>query len=188
MNRPRSCRSLCGCVWVAGRLMAHFGLAGIILLFVYPLATTDFKRRLFRNWCSKILKITTIDLVMVGSLVRPPNGSLMVSNHISLLDVFVLNAWHAAPIVAKSELKSWPVVGWMARQLNVLFIDRSNARAAARCVRSLESELRDGRSFWLFPESKRSSRGVQPFHPALFQAAVNSGAPIIPFRSSTNRT
>lgn len=102
---------------------------------------------------------------------RPMRGAgAYVVNHVSWLDIFVLNAGKPLYFVAKSEVSGWPGIGWLARGTGTVFIDRDR-RQAAQQTRLFEDRLRAGHRLLFFPEGTSSDgRRVLPFKTTLFQA------------------
>jgi 1-acyl-sn-glycerol-3-phosphate acyltransferase len=99
----------------------------------------------------------------------------VVANHISWLDIHVLNA--AAPLyfVAKAEVAAWPGIGWLARATGTVFVARDRAEAPAQKL-LLEARLRAGHRLVIFPEGTSSDgRRVLPFKPTLFAAFFEHG-------------
>jgi 1-acyl-sn-glycerol-3-phosphate acyltransferase len=109
--------------------------------------------------------------------------ALVVSNHISWLDILALQAATPVVFVAKSEIKSWPVLGWMVSLAGTCFIDRSR-RTALRTVHStLTAHLQKGQSVCIFPEGTTTDgKQVLPFHAGLMQAAIEAKVPVQPIR------
>jgi 1-acyl-sn-glycerol-3-phosphate acyltransferase len=114
-----------------------------------------------------------------GRAARP--GSLLVANHVSWLDVVVLAAAAPARLVAKAEVRGWPAVGALAAASGTIFVDRSRPRALPDTVAEVAAALRAGTSVAVFPEGTTYC-GVDrgPFRPAMFQAAVDAGVPVVP--------
>lgn len=111
---------------------------------------------------------------------RPDHG-LIVSNHISFLDVLAIASVRPARFVAKAELASWPVIGPITRRLAVIPIRRESLRELPAVVDTARSGLLAGDNVGVFPEgTTRCGRGGGRFRPALFQAAVDTGVPIHP--------
>lgn len=113
-----------------------------------------------------------------------PTGTvagMLVANHISFLDVFVINAWVPAAFVAKDEVRRWPLVGWLTRRTGTIFLQRGSRQAAHAAHLHLVEKLRAGTRVAIFPEGTTSDgHTVQPFHSALLQSAIDAAAPVLP--------
>jgi 1-acyl-sn-glycerol-3-phosphate acyltransferase len=132
------------------------------------------QRAAVRTWARAVARILGMRVYVDG---RPPaEPVLMVANHLSYLDVVAL--WCAAPgtFVAKSEVASWPLVGFLCRSAQTLFIDRQRKRDLLRVLDAMEDALRRGEAVILFAEgtSTCGSR-VLPFKSSLFEASVRTG-------------
>jgi 1-acyl-sn-glycerol-3-phosphate acyltransferase len=112
---------------------------------------------------------------------RLDEGALVVSNHISWIDIYVINAWRPTPFVSKAEVRKWPVVGWLAQQLDTVFIQREKRSEAKRIMHELSSRLAAGELMCVFPEGTTSDGlALLPFHANMFQAAVSASRPVQP--------
>jgi 1-acyl-sn-glycerol-3-phosphate acyltransferase len=111
----------------------------------------------------------------------PRRAALVVANHVSWLDILVLRAHLPVRLVAKREVRDWPVVGLLAAAAGTLFIDRSRPRVLPETVKRVEAALRNGSVVALFPEGTTwcGNEGGR-FRPAIFQAAINAGATVAP--------
>jgi 1-acyl-sn-glycerol-3-phosphate acyltransferase len=97
------------------------------------------------------------------------------------LDILVLLAHAPARIVAKHEVAGWPVVGALARATGTVFIDRSRPRTLPGTVADVADALREGAVVAVFPEGTTwCGRSSGPFRPAMFQAAIDAGALVVP--------
>ncbi|CAG2151465.1 lysophospholipid acyltransferase family protein [Ralstonia mannitolilytica] len=165
------------------RLLVHLaeGIVTCALLFwwIGPRA----KQALIQRWSRKLLALFRVSLVVRGETADAKDlaGSMLVSNHVSWLDIYAINSWHPPRFVAKSEIRSWPVIGWLCAQTGVLFVERARKRDAHRIMHAIADAMRAGDVVCVFPEGTTSS-GLQllPFHANLFQAPVTAGAPIRP--------
>jgi 1-acyl-sn-glycerol-3-phosphate acyltransferase len=158
-------------------------LAGIATAaFVLPRLTTEQREQRIQHWCGKILDIFNVRVVMRGQI--PDAGTektLFVSNHISWLDIWALKHLHPMRFVAKSEIRGWPVIGWLAEKANTLFITRQKRLDTGRMMNSVEEALRQGECLCFFPEGTTTDgTELKPFKSSLFQAAVNADAAIWP--------
>ncbi len=105
----------------------------------------------------------------------------MVSNHISWLDNFVVQALCPAHFVAKSEIRSWPVMGWLVAHTGALFIERARRHHTLKINQDMMAALDAGDSVALFPEGTTGScEEIRPFHSSLLQACIGSNAALMP--------
>lgn len=156
------------------RLAALFGvLLGALVLV--PLLRRGAARMISRG----ILAALGVKLVCRGPVPRP--GSLLVANHVSWLDVVALLAVTPVRLVAKHDVRGWPAVGVLATRAGSIFVDRTRPKRLPALVAEVAAALRAGRSVAVFPEGTTfcgAERGR--FRPAVFQAAVDAGAPVVP--------
>ncbi|MEU8350201.1 MULTISPECIES: lysophospholipid acyltransferase family protein [Streptomyces] len=111
----------------------------------------------------------------------PEPGTLVVANHISWLDVVALLAVEPVTVLAKREIAGWPVVGPVVRRAGTRFIDRDSLRSLPGTVGELAALLRTGRSVMVFPEGVTRCSGTGGrFRRAVFEAALDAGAPVRP--------
>ncbi|MDQ1644505.1 MAG: hypothetical protein QOJ50_689 [Cryptosporangiaceae bacterium] len=111
----------------------------------------------------------------------PGRSALVAANHVSWLDVLVFAAHGPVRIVAKREVRTWPLIGWLADRGGTLFLERSRPRGLPVAVAEVERALREGSVVVAFPEGTTwcgVHRGT--FRPALFQAACGAGAQVVP--------
>jgi 1-acyl-sn-glycerol-3-phosphate acyltransferase len=132
-----------------------------------------------RGLARAMLAVLGVDLVVRGP--APRAGSLLVANHVSWLDILILLAVTPARLVAKGEVGSWPGIGRLAGRSGAIFIDRSRPKALPGTVAEVTAALRSGRTVAAFPEGTTyCGAGQGPFRPALFQAAIDAQAPVVP--------
>lgn len=149
-----------------------------ILLLVFPFCTAHEQQQRIRLWCYKLLLLFNIDLVIRDGDYLGQGGYLLVANHISWIDIHVINAFRPHYFVAKSEVASWPIFGWMAKKLGTLFIERERAQSLRNTVMQM-ADLLQVQAICIFPEGT-SSDGMQirPFKSNVFEAAILAQAPI----------
>lgn len=133
-------------------------------------------------WSQKLLRLAArINGCKIEVQGVIPSGGLLVANHLSYLDIAVLGALVPCAFVAKSEMRSWPVIGWLAAQAGTIFVRRDNRAGAAGQVDELQRALMDGATVVLFAEGTSSDgRQVLRFTSTLMQAAMNAGVPVTP--------
>jgi len=108
-------------------------------------------------------------------------GSLLVINHISWVDVFVVAALTPARFVAKAEIARWPLLGRFARAVGTVFVERGRHHAVAHVNHAVTARLRAGQSIGIFPEGTTTDGSrLLRFHANLVQAAIDAHASVIP--------
>lgn len=116
--------------------------------------------------CRTALFILGMRLLVRGPRLRVRGA--VVANHSSWLDIFALNARKNVYFVSKSEVASWPGIGWLARATGTVFIRRDPRDVKAQ-VALFEERLRHGHRLLFFPEGTSSDTlRVLPFKPTLF--------------------
>lgn len=176
----------------AAALLLHI-LIGLGIAFVaFPLSRTQATRNRINHWwsgwvlglCGVRLRVSGQPLgdELASTGIRPgSNGRLLLSNHISWIDIFSINAAIPCRFVAKAEIVRWPIVGSMVAHSGTLFIERGRRRAVATINEAVQGHLRAGESIGVFPEGT-TTRGdrVLPFHSNLIAPAVEVGCPVWP--------
>ncbi|MCG5523949.1 1-acyl-sn-glycerol-3-phosphate acyltransferase [Ectothiorhodospira haloalkaliphila] len=106
---------------------------------------------------------------------------LSVSNHVSWLDIPVLGAHVPAGFLSKSEVRQWPVIGWLAQRNGTVFIRRGEHGAANEVTDKMTDHLKASGSVHVFPEGTTTvGESVRRFHYRLFSAAQRSQCPVQP--------
>jgi len=108
-------------------------------------------------------------------------GKLFVANHISWVDIHALNSVSPLHFVAKSEIRNWPVFGFLAARAGTLFIDRNDRKGAIHIIKALKAHLGEGMNACYFPEGTTTD-GTQilPFKGSILQAALSAQTEVIP--------
>lgn len=165
----------------ACRVALHL-LYGLLLAVPYPHLDQAAQRRIVKTWSRQLLAILNIAIRIEGiQPARGAGGCLIVANHVSWLDIYVLNAIQPACFIAKAEVRSWPVIGWLSARCGTVFIERTLRRDAALLNRRVSLLLRQGACIGLFPEGTTSDgEQVGHFHSALIQPAIDAGAGLCP--------
>jgi 1-acyl-sn-glycerol-3-phosphate acyltransferase len=134
-----------------------------------------------RRWSARLLRICRVEVErQAGAEVL--QHALIVSNHISWLDIFVINSLHPCRFVAKAEIRAWPVLGWLVAQAGTVFIARGNRRDLRHIFKGLVDALGQGQRVAFFPEGTTAGQGqLLPFHANLFEAAIDAGVPVQPY-------
>ena len=173
-------------------LVLHI-LIGIGIAFVaFPLSRTQARRNRINHWWSQwVLRLCGVRLRFSGpslgdelsdtGIVPGRIGRLLLSNHISWLDIFAINAVMPCRFVAKADIVRWPIIGGMLAHSGTLFIERGRRSAVARMNVAVQGHLRAGESLGVFPEGT-TTRGdrLLPFHSNLLAPALETRCPVWP--------
>ncbi len=136
-----------------------------------------------RPWSRTTLALIGVRSRLVMRAPLPEGPVVFVANHQNALDILVTSARLPRPFVyvARHELRTWPIVGWVLENTACVFIDRSNARRAVETLRAAGERIRGGESVLLFPEGGRSfQHRPEPFMRGSFLLALEAGVPIVP--------
>ncbi|GAB2997551.1 1-acyl-sn-glycerol-3-phosphate acyltransferase [Mycobacterium bourgelatii] len=138
-----------------------------------------------RAYCRLVLRCFGVRIVVSGSPIRNVRGVLVVSNHMSWLDVFAIGAVLPGSFVARADMFTGPATGIVARLLQIIPIERASLRLLPGVVETVAGRLRSGQTVVAFPEGTTwCGRAAGQFYPAMFQAAINAGRPVQPLRLS----
>ena len=165
---------------VALRLALVMLLVPVLPLLAIPIPG---RIRFQRGCCRLVLRCFGVRVTTSGAPVRNLRGMLVVSAHMSWLDVFVIGAVVPGTFVARADLIGWPGIGALARLMRIIPIDRDSLRGLPTVVDTVASRLRAGRTVVAFPEGTTwCGRAHGRFYPAMFQAAVDAARPVQPLR------
>jgi 1-acyl-sn-glycerol-3-phosphate acyltransferase len=164
------------------RVAAHVaeGLATAILIF--PVVPTHRRNALTKHWSRRLLRMLNVDMRLHGHALDGVDGNLLiVANHISWLDIFVLLSARPARFVAKSELKRWPVVGPLITGAGTLYVERTRRHDTHKVNRRAAEALARGDVLAIFPEGTTTDgRSLLPFHGSLLQPIVDARGQVVP--------
>ncbi|CAB3776294.1 hypothetical protein LMG28688_00204 [Paraburkholderia caffeinitolerans] len=163
------------------RLLGHLLRGAWTVGVRFPRATPEARHAMNRAWSLKMLELCGMKLVVHNDAARLDAGALVVSNHISWIDIYVINAWRPTPFVSKAEIRHWPLIGWFAQNLDTVFIEREKRSDARRIMHELAARLERGELMCVFPEGTTTDGlAIKPFHANMFQAPVSAGKPVQP--------
>jgi 1-acyl-sn-glycerol-3-phosphate acyltransferase len=164
-------------------LVCYFAAAIITL----ALAGFSFKRaRPFLNvvvsHTAKVgLKIFNVKVRKLFAPIDSNENFLIVSNHLSYLDIMIISSFFPTCFVTSYEMKETPVLGQICLLAGCLFVERRNKAGLANEVKELSDALSDGLNIVIFPEATSTNgEAVIRFRRPLFQAAINSHSKVLP--------
>ncbi|MBC3885416.1 lysophospholipid acyltransferase family protein [Undibacterium griseum] len=170
-------------VWHFFRIFIHLMAGMLTCACQFPFSSPERRERLIRRWSQQLLAICTVDVAFQdASEGVVAKTALIVSNHVSWLDIFVINTLHPCHFVAKADIRSWPLVGWLCEQAGTIFLARGKQREVRRIYEGLVHQIQAGKRIAFFPEGTTAAQGtVLPFHANLFEAAIEAKVPVQPF-------
>ena len=166
--------------WRLLRVLWRVLIGWCTIRFQFPRLSLVEREDRVQAWAIDMLQALGIVLEVHG---EPPRHGpvLLVSNHLSWLDILVMHAARHCRFVSKSEVRHWPLIGTLAMGAGTLFIEREKRRDAMRVVHHMAESLRAGEIVAIFPEGTTTDgRELLPFHANLIQAAVSAHAPVQP--------
>ncbi|MDL2284735.1 1-acyl-sn-glycerol-3-phosphate acyltransferase [Oxalobacter sp. OttesenSCG-928-P03] len=163
------------------KMFLHAFSAVFTGIFRYPFMDHENRRRYIQSWSQKLFRIIGIKVTITNEHLLAPYA-LIVSNHLSWLDIFLINTAQPSRFIAKDSIRSWPLIGWLATKAGTVYLKRNNARDLRNTFRILVTHLQGGEYFVFFPEgtSGGSQNRLLPFHSNLFEATIEAGAPVQP--------
>jgi 1-acyl-sn-glycerol-3-phosphate acyltransferase len=157
----------------------------LLLLLLTPLTAglcvgdERFDHRMIRAWQSGLMRVFGFRLLRIGTPL--PGAALFVANHVGWVDISILHTQRMMGFVAKREIRSWPLVGWMATRGETIFHRRGSTESLGGVLAMMARRLREGRAVGVFPEGgTRGGAEVGPFHARIFTAAVEAQVPVQP--------
>ena len=180
MSNTRTPRLIRAIRWT--RLLLHVASAFVTLRFVWPRADAARRHEIAVGWARDLLSILAIRVRCEG---RPPphgrHGALIASNHVSWADIFAIASVRHTRFIAKSEIRDWPLAGWLAERSGTIFIRRARRHDTARINAQVHDALAEGDCVGLFPEGTTTEGDrLLKFHSSLFEPAVANRARVYP--------
>lgn len=155
-------------------------LTGVLSALIFPLLGPARRDRVVGAWSARLLRV----MGLRAHFATPPDcpqGAMLVCNHVSWLDIYVILAARHVHFVSKSEVRAWPVLGWLAARAGTLFVERGRRTDTRRINDEMRSLMQAGRWVALFPEGTTSDgRGLRRFLSSLLQPAIDLGCPVVP--------
>jgi 1-acyl-sn-glycerol-3-phosphate acyltransferase len=166
---------------IVARLLVHI-LVAIFKLAVMAPRWSDAQRvQEITSWSRSVFALLGVRLVVRGVPERRA-GTLYAGNHVSWLDIYALLATTDLRFVAKTEVRDWPLIGWLASRLGTLFITRDRRGEAYSTAFAMAGLLRAGHKICMFPEGTTTDgHTLRPFRAALFDSAAEGRAVVQPF-------
>jgi 1-acyl-sn-glycerol-3-phosphate acyltransferase len=139
-----------------------------------------------RVWSTDALRIGGLAVQTSGEPPVPSTPVLVVCNHISWLDILVMQSVYPVRFVSKADVAAWPVVGPLVTGSGTVLIERERRSDVLRVIQVMAQHLKQGEALAVFPEGTTGDTGphghtVLRFHANLIQAAIDAATPIQPW-------
>jgi len=158
--------------WVCGGLLT--------VITAFPVLGLGPRQWLIRNWSRVLMRCCGVEVRYHGQPKRQ-GAVLWVANHVSWVDIFVMDSVRAVSFIAKSDIRKWPVLGWLVAGAGTLFIERGRRHAVRAVGHQMNERFARGEAIGLFPEGTTSTgMDVAPFHSSLFEPALRAGVDVQP--------
>jgi len=171
-------------LWRCLKLISHIVIGLFCAAFALPLLGEDKAHRLIRWWCHRSLTILNVAIKASGEIPDSKQdgmGRMFIANHISWVDILAIMSVTPVRFIAKSEIRRWPVFGYLAHRAKVIFIDRSKRQEAKRMQGISVNCLINGEQLCFFPEGTTTDgTHLLPFKGSIIQAAIDAKAILQP--------
>jgi len=151
----------------------------LVVLCVFPFCGETARLRLKAGLSQGVLD--SLGIKLDANLSHAIPGALIVANHISWVDIFVINAALPSAFVSKEEVRHWPLIGWLAAKCDTVFLRRGSRGHAKIINGQIADILGKGNDVAVFPEGTTTDgTHLLHFHGALIQPALAVGRPVLP--------
>ena len=134
--------------------------------------------RITRWWHRSITRSLGVSIRVYGT--AREQATLFVSNHVSSFDIIALGSILPVRFLSKAEVRSWPLLGWLATRAGTLYIPRGGMQAAETANSHMAAALSNNQNVMLFAEGTTTDGNVRKFHSRLLQSAIDSGSHVQP--------
>ena len=165
-------------------LMAFHLLLALILCVAMIMLPRNICHILIQYWAKRLLRILRIKITLSGEVLKflSKDTYLIVSSHISWLDIPVIFSLKPITFVSASDVKTWPIIGMLAKISGAIFVDRNRKSSLVEVIQAMNHHFKNEKqSICIFPEGI-TSNGYQvlPFKSNLFQSAFESNKLLLP--------
>jgi 1-acyl-sn-glycerol-3-phosphate acyltransferase len=161
-------------------LIAVFLVLPFVILFIaiaQKINNRVFNKKIINTWSKILCYVFGLKIKAIGKIQKNP--VFIVANHVTWLDIPVIHSYKLAGFVAKEEISRWPLLGWIVKSGETLFIARGKHESRRKVLQLIDARLNAGRSIAVFPEGRVTDGSyVSCFHRQLMQAAVETKTPV----------
>ena len=155
-------------------------LASVILdILLRPVRNEVDGATRLHHFCRRLVNALGVEWRVSGEL--PSNGAV-VSNHLSYLDILLYSAVQPFIMVAKSEVRRWPLIGWLTAQAGTVYVERGGGPTTYPGVnRAMAQAYRSGLPVLFFPEGTTTDGSeILSFRRGLFHSVLNEDVALQP--------
>jgi len=163
-------------------ILVHFFYGFFQALFILYVNDKP-KKKLIRNWSKRLLKIFKINLETNQDLdkILSSKKFLIVSNHISWIDIFLINSIFPVSFLSKGDVAKWPFIGKLTKSADTIYINRGNKKSLSSASNQIEKKLKEMNNVYFFPEGFATDGSkLLTFKSNFFQTAINCNVNILP--------
>jgi 1-acyl-sn-glycerol-3-phosphate acyltransferase len=162
-------------------VLMHLALGAVIIFCFFYFLSLHGRERLITWWARIVVGLFGVEVRVLGDTTLRDTGHMLLLNHISWSDIYVVDVYRATRFVARAEIRKWPLIGWLCDRTGTIFIERSRRQAVRGAIETVASALRSGACVGVFPEGTTTDGlTLLPFHANLIQAAIDAAVPIVP--------
>lgn len=163
-------------------VVLHIAVGMSVLATIWVFCEQTSRDKLIRWWSKGLLWRFNIKVATFGQAPAISNKNCMIlANHISWIDIHALNSVIAVRFIAKSDINTWPIFGYLARKSGTIFINRTSRKDTARIVDTTAETLTKGHNVAFFPEGTTTDgTELAHFKSSIVQAAINAKSTIYP--------
>jgi lyso-ornithine lipid O-acyltransferase len=164
--------------WILLLLLIIIGIILTIIFCRNTIPAHGITSKIITGWLGTVARTLGIRIKTFGNAL--PEKTLFVANHISWLDILVLG--HLTPIhfLSKHEVKTMPIIGWLATRAGTLYIKRGNKESASESSSDITAVLKQDHNSLIFAEGTTTDGNVKKFHSRMLQSAIDAQAMVQP--------
>lgn len=156
--------------------------AGLLTILFFPSEIKKFKNvhyKIMMLWMNFLSNVLGLSLIIKG---RPDmTADLFVSNHVTYVDIIIINKLLPVNFIAKDEIANWPIIGRLASKTGTLFIKRGDINKSQNMITIMRERFKLKNKIIFFPEGKIGNGSfVKKFHTKLFKSIENTNLTIQP--------
>jgi 1-acyl-sn-glycerol-3-phosphate acyltransferase len=152
-------------------------VVGRAVLIPFQRAALGWRNWHFQTWALLVVRLLNIKINLTN--VSPRTPFLLVANHLSYVDIIVLASQLQCAFVAKSEVSQWPIVGWLTRSTDTVFINRRQHRNLIAATHEVHQLIDKGLGVVLFAEgTSTEGKRVAPFKSSMLEMAAHRRVPV----------